>query len=117
MQINTQPTNAFSRFKRSAIITGLNNYNKIHADIRLLPPDKYSKIIKTQGLFTKPEDLTSQTCHLPKKLKPKFSANNNSLETFAHLIRHLMDEAPIQDINDTIMDMEEHYDLNEFNPF
>ena len=105
------------RFKRSAIISGITNYNKIHAEIRCLPPDKCSKIIKTQGLFTKPEDLTSQTFKLSEKLKPKISTNKNSLETFAHLIRHLMDEAPIQDINDTIMDMEEHYDLNEFNPF
>ena len=54
---------------------------------------------------------------MPRKCKPKISTNKDSLETFAHLIKHMMDEAPIQDINDTIMDMEEHYDLNEFNPF
>ena len=105
------------RFKRSAIISGIYNYNQIHADLRCLPPDKCSKIIKTKGIFTKPEDLTNQTTIIPRKCKPKTSTYNDSLETFAHLIRHIMDEAPNQDIDDTILDMEEHYELNEFNPF
>ena len=28
-----------------------------------------------------------------------------------------MDEAPEQDINDAILEMEEHYDLSELDPF
>ena len=82
-----------------------------------MPPDKCCKIIKTKGIFTKPEDLTNKTTNIPRKCRSKTSTNKDSLETFAHLIRHIMDEAPNQDIDDTILDMEEHYDLNEFNPF
>ena len=82
-----------------------------------MPPEKCSKIIKTQGLFTKPEDLTCKTINAPKKQKSKTIISKDNTETFAYLIRHLMEEAPNHDIDDTIMEMEEHYDLNEFNPF
>ena len=82
-----------------------------------MPPEKCSKIIKTQGLFTKPEDLTSQITSMPKKHRSNTNISKGNLETFAHLIRHLMEEAPNQVIDDTIIEMEEHYDLNEFNPF
>ena len=39
------------RFKRSAIINGLNNYNKIHPDIRGMDPVECSEIIKKTGDF------------------------------------------------------------------
>ena len=105
------------RFKRSAIINGITNYNKIHPDIRCMAPAKCSKTIKNQGIFTKPKDLTDPSSTQPKKLKPKNNTKKENLETYVHLIRRNMDEAPDQDINENIMDMEEHYDLNEFDPF
>ena len=86
------------RFERSALISGIYNYNKIHAELRCMPPEKCSKIIKTQGLFTKPEDITCKTIKAPKKQKSKTHINKDNTETFTHLIRHLMEEAPNLDI-------------------
>ena len=82
-----------------------------------MAPVKCSKIIKTQGIFTKPKDLTDLSSKQPKKPKPKNNIKKANLETYIHLIRQIMDDAPDQDINNIIMDMEEHYDLNEFDPF
>ena len=106
------------RFKRSAIINGLTNYNRIHPDMRGMNPATCSKIIKkNQGIFTKPKDLTDPSSKPPKKATPKNNKNKDNLETYLHLIRKIMDEAPEQDLNEAITDMEEHYDLSEFCPF
>ena len=63
------------------------------------------------------QNYTCKTINAPKKQKSKTHFSKDNTETFTHLIRHLMEEAPNQDIDDTIIEMEEHYDLNEFNPF
>ena len=72
---------------------------------------------ENQAIFTKPKDLTDPKSKLPKKLKPKNNIKKDNLETYLHLVKKLMDEAPEQDINDTIMEMKEHFDLREFYPF
>ena len=105
------------RFKRSAIINGLTTYDKIHPEIRGIDPTKCSKIMKNQGIFTKPNDLTGPRTEPPKKTNPKSNKIKDNLETCLHLVRKLMDEAPDQNLNEAIMDMEEQYDLSEFWPF
>ena len=82
-----------------------------------MDPAKCSKIIKNHGIFTKPNDLTRPRTTLPKKPRPKKPQNKDNLEAYLHLVRKIMYEAPEPNLNEAIMDMEEHYDLNEFCPF
>ena len=82
-----------------------------------MPPEKCSKIIKNHGLFTKPEDINCKNIKAQNVRKPKKQLTKDNTETYVHLIKQIMEEAPNFNIDDTIIEMEEHFDLNEFNPY
>ena len=72
----TQPTRS-ARFKRTAIINGIKNFNKIHPSTQILKPTKCKLAIKNYVLFTKADDLKIGATDLIKINKKMEKDNNN----------------------------------------
>ena len=57
-------------------------------------PNAAKLFLKNHGIFSKRKDLTDPSLKPPKKPKPKNNNNKDNLETYLHLIRKIVDEAP-----------------------